>query len=360
MAIDWTRSMKQTYEFYEVDPLTWGDVRKLDNITSCSITRDLAKETLGSASIGCVGEMAEMYIRVYMIAIQNGIEYKVPLGTFMVQTPSNKFDGKISTVTLDAYTPLLELKDDMPPIGYSVLKNTNTLETAVALTKQHLRAPVVNPDFENTTILGNKHLYGDFVANDDDTWLTFISDLMSSVRYSYRLDEMGRVLFAPSQATNALQPTWEYNDSNSSILLPNVTINRDLYGIPNVVEVSMSVGNGYLYSRVENNDPESPISTTTRGRIVLHRETNPQIEGVPTQAMLDEYAEALLKELSTLEYTVSYSHGYCPVTIGDCVLLNYAKPGLQRVKARVTSQTINCKTGCTVSEQAVYTNKLWR
>lgn len=360
MAIDWTRSMKQTYAFYEVDPLTWGDVRKLDNMTQCKITRDLSKETLGSASIDCIGEVAEMYVRIYMIAIQNGVEYKVPLGTFMVQTPLKKFDGMKETISLDAYTPLLELKDDMPPIGYSVLKKANTLETAVALTKEHLRAPVVSPDFENTSIPGSKLLYSDFVANDNDSWLTFISELMSNVGYSYRLDEMGRVLFAPAQATNALQPTWVYNDSNSSILMPDISIDRDLYGIPNVVEVSMSLGNGFLYSRVENDDPKSPISTVTRGRVVLHRETDPKIEGVPNQSMLDEYAEKLLKELSTLEYTVKYKHGYCPVNVGDCVLLDYERAGLRRVKARVISQSIDCKTGCIVDEEAIYTNKLWR
>lgn len=360
MAIDWTKSMEQTYEFYEVDPLTWGNVKKLDNITKCKIDWDLSKETIGSATISCVGEISEMYIRIYMIATQKKIEHKIPLGTFMVQTPTLKFDGKVETVSLDAYTPLLELKDDSPPLGYSVLKNSDTLKTAVALTKEHVRAPVVSPNFDEESPFSNKNLYEDFVANDNDTWLTFISDLMGKAGYSYRLDEMGRVLFAPSQITAALQPVWVYDDSNSSILLPDLSINRDLYGIPNVVEVSLSVGNGYLHSRIENDDPMSPISTTTRGRVVLHREINPSIEGVPTQAMLDEYAERLLKELSTLEYKVTYKHGYCPVNVGDCVMLNYSKPGLRRVKARVISQSIDCKTGCVVNEQAVYTNKLWR
>ena len=49
--IDWKKSMKRTFEFYEVDSKTWKDKRKLSNITECSIKWDLDAETLGSAII---------------------------------------------------------------------------------------------------------------------------------------------------------------------------------------------------------------------------------------------------------------------------------------------------------------------
>ena len=81
--------------------------------------------------------------------------------------------------------------------------------------------------------------------------------------------------------------------------------------------------------------------------------------GNPTNEQVKEYAEKLLKELSTLEYTVTYSHGYCPVRIGDCVRLNYSRAGLNNVKARVISQSIKCESGCQVTEKAVFTTKLW-
>ena len=38
--VDWTASMQQTYEYYIVDPNTWKDVTLIDNIKSCTITRD--------------------------------------------------------------------------------------------------------------------------------------------------------------------------------------------------------------------------------------------------------------------------------------------------------------------------------
>ena len=158
----------------------------------------------------------------------------------------------------------------------------------------------------------------------------------------------------------ALQHRWTYTDDNSSILYPDITNERDLYGIPNVVEVVYSTDSGSLFSRVVNSDENSPISTVNRGREIVYRDTNPNLSGVPTQEMVDDYAVQLLRNLSCLEHKITYSHAYCPVRVGDCVMLDYKGAGLQNVKAKVISQSIKCVTGCPVQETAVYTTKLWR
>lgn len=350
---DWLSSMTQTFEYYMVDPNTWKDSKLIDNVISCTINRDAEAETLGSATIDIAESLGECYIRVYLITIQNGIKEKYPLGTYLVQTPSSSFDGKIRDVSMDTYTPLLELKEGMPPLGYSVAKKENVMDMVYRLTREHARAPVITP---NCT----KKLFYDFVANTDDTWLSFLIDLMANAKYKFSLDEMGRILFAPDQDTASLQPVWTYTDDNSSILYPDLTMDHDLYGIPNVVEVIYSSGTEQYYAKVENNDSNSPISIANRGREILYRETNPSIIGDPTDNQINQYAEKLLRDMSTLEYRVSYSHGYCPVRIGDCVRLNYSRAGLKNVKAKVISQTITCEPGCPVSETAVFTTKLWR
>ena len=350
---DWTESMQQTFEYYIVDPDTWTDVKKLDNVKSCSISRDLDTDTLGSASIDVTESVGESYIRVYLVTIQNGITEKHPLGTFLVQTPSSSFNGRIRNVTMDAYTPLIELKENQPPIGYSILKGSNIMEYAYLTTRENLRAPVVKTECSET-------LNGDFVTNEGENWIQFNMDLMANAKYEYSLDEMGRVLFAPKQDLASLQPKWTYNDDNSSILSPDIDMQHDLYGIPNVVEVIYSNGKDYYYARVVNDDVNSPISTVNRGREIVYRETNPSLTGIPTEMQIQEYANTLLRNLSSVEYTVTYTHGYCPVRIGDCIRLNYSKAGINNVKAKVISQQIKCKPGCEVTEKAVFTTKLWR
>lgn len=350
---DWTSSMQQTFEYYVVDPGTWKDTKRLDNVKSSTINRDSSAETLGSATIDIDGSIDECYIRIYLVTIQNGIREKHPLGTFLVQTPSTKFDGKTQSVSLDAYTPLLELKENQPPIGYSVMKGNNIMDMAWRLSQEHARAPVVKAECST-------NLHYDFVANTNDTWLVFLMDFIANAKYSYALDEVGRILFSPKQDTASLQPVWTYDDDNSSILYPELNIDRDLYGIPNVVEVVYSNGADSYYAKVVNDDPNSPISTVSRGREIVHRVLDPDMVGNASESEIKEYAERLLRELSTLEYTITYTHGYCPVRLGDCVRLNYTRAGLVNVKAKVVNQSIKCEPGCQVTEKAVFTNKLWR
>ena len=349
---DWSASMKQTFEYYVVDPITWHDLRKINTVKTCSISRDSDVESLGSASFDIDDSVGECYIRAYLITIQNGITEKHPLGTFLVQTPSSSFNGKNQTVTMDAYTPLLELKDSMPPIGYSILKNENIMDMAYRLTNEHARAPVVK-----TTDTTN--LYYDFVADTNDTWLSFLSDLMANAKYSYNLDEMGRILFQPKQDVDSLQPVWTYTDDNSSILYPKISMDHDLYGVPNVVEVIYSKDSGYFYGKAVNDSLNSPTSTVNRGREIIHRVSDPNLSGTPSQDQIQEYAEKLLSNLSSLEYTITYTHGYCPVRVGDCVRLNYTRAGMNNIKAKVISQTIKCDSGCQVTEKAIFTKKLW-
>lgn len=349
---DWLASMKQTFEYYTVDPGTWKDDKKLDNVKSCTITRDSGVETLGSATIDIADSLGECYVREYLITIQNGITEKHPLGTHLVQTPSSSFDGKKRDVTMDAYTPLLELKENPPPLGYSILKGENIMENAYRLCRENARAPVVKTADDSV-------LFNNFVANTDDKWLSFISDLVANAKYELDLDELGRILFSPKQDMASLQPVWTYNDDNSSILYADMNMDHDLYGIPNVVEVIYSQNGNSFYARVVNDDENSPISTKNRGREIIHRVIDPEFIGDPTKNQINEYAERLLRELSTVEYTISYSHGYCPVRLGDCVRFNYARAGLTDIKAKVISQSIRCEASCKVTEKAVFTTKLW-
>lgn len=351
---DWTKSMEQSFKYYIVDPGTWRDKSKLKNILSGSkIERDLSAETLGSATFNMSEPIDECYIRAYLITRQNGITERFPLGTFLVQTQKTQFDGTYAKTPVDAYTPLLELKENPPPLGYSIMKDSNVMEYAYRLTREQVRAPVIK-------VSTDEKLYSNFVANTDDTWLTFISDLITNAKYELGLDELSQVIYLPEQDVESLQPVWEFNDDDNSILYPDISTDRDMYGIPNVVEVSYSLSNVNFFARVVNDDPNSPVSTVNRGRQITYRVTNPEFAGEPTDEQIQLYAKNLLDKLSSIEYTVTFSHGYCPVRLGDCVRLNYKRANMYGVKAKITKQSIELKPGCPITETAVFTKNLWR
>lgn len=356
---DWRQSMQQTFEYHLVDPATWKDIRPISNVKTGSISRDATVETLGSATFEVTESPGECYIRVYLVTIQNGVRERHPLGTFLAQTPTWSFDGKKQDSSIDAYTPLLELKETQPPLGYSIPKESNIMDNVYRITREQVRAPVVIADCPT-------NLYSDFVANTDDTWLSFLADLVANAKYEFALDELGRVIFMPVTAIDAMYPVWTYDDTNSSILYPELSVDQDLYGIPNVLEVVYSDEDNTVRVVVTNDDPDSPVSIVSRGRQITYRETDPSLVNIPGKSYEDlkdqvqEYAERRLRELSTLEYTVTYTHGYCPVRLGDCVRLNYSKAGMVDIKAKVISQSIKLEPGCPVKEKAVFSAKLWR
>lgn len=365
MAIDWTKPMRQTYEYYIVDPATWANKSQYKLVTSSTVKRDLKNETLGSAQIDCAEALPECYIRIYLIAEQNNTTHRECLGTFLCQTPGTSFDGRVTKVSMDAYTPLTELKEKNPPIGYFLASGTDILKTAYKLVKENARAPVIRSN--ETRVLSDG-----FVSELDDTWFTYLTDLLAYCNYRFDLDDHNRIIFAPEQDLNSLQPVWTYDDGNSSILFPDVDLDRDLYGIPNVMEVVYSTDKYTFSSRAVNDDPNSPISTVNRGREIVSRVSNPDISGGPEksksmtdiekeafQIVLDNYAKQALRDASSIECTLTYSHGYNTVRPGDCVLFDYKRSGFDRVRAKVISQSISCITGCKVEETAVYTTNLW-
>jgi hypothetical protein len=349
--------MKQTFEFFSVNTDTWNNEKIIDTITSATINIDGDSDTIYSATIASTESLGEQYVRIYLVATQDGITERFPLGTFLVQTPSSKFNGRVHDISVDAYSPLLELKDTKPSVGFTLLKTDKRNRSILKMAYDHcyeiVRAPIVEPNNEGD-------LDSHFTADPSEDWLSFLSALLATAKYKFSLDEMGKIMFAPIQEASAITPRFTYADDKVSILQPEITIEKDLYGIPNTVEVIYQKSSGSnVYSKVVNDDPSSIVSTVSRGREILYRELNPDLPGTPSQSVLDDYAKTLLKKLSAIEGTISYKHGYCPVRVGDCVYINYSRAGIYNLRAVVKSQSIECKTGCQVSETAVFTDNLW-
>lgn len=350
--IDWTKPMRQTYEYYTVDPASWGLVDKLNAVTESTIDRDAEKETIETIILQCDEELGESYIRPFLIAEQNSEVHREPLGTFLLQTNTDTRNDKRVSSDYDGYSPLIELKEKLPPIGYALRKGQRISNIVCELTAENVRAPLGG---SLDSLSGSDYLIENFVAEPDDTWMTFLNALLNKGGYRFGLDNIGRITFELKRNIKDMKPVYKFNDDNSSILLPSVSVNKDLYGVPNVVEVVYSTDTGYMTARARNTDIDSVTSVQNRGREIVHRVFNPDLLGEPTKSYLTEYAENLLRDLSTIEYEITFSHGYYPVRVGDCVLLNYESAGLKNIKAKIVSQSIKLQTGCIMEERAVYT-----
>lgn len=356
-SIDWISPMQQTYEFYIVDPGTWLDKRRLTNITSFKITRNSDDDICESASFSCEEWLGEFYIRVYLIATQNKITSKIPLGTFLAQTCYDDYDGKVRSVSYEAYSPLIELKEKNPPIGYAIIKNRDVIKSIKSIIDENVRAPIDIGDSETYTS-GDRYAVQNLVADPEEKWLTYCSSLLKGYESRLGVNPLGHITLEKDLDVGLMSPVWTFNDDNSSILQADITVTKDLYNTPNVVEVIHSTSKDQYIATAVNDDKTSPVSIVNRGRKIVHREIDDS-SNMSHDALI-KYAKKLLQEMSSIKYELEYTHGYCPVRVGDCVRLNYRRAGLNGINAKVVSQSINCQSGCLITEKSVFTEKLWR
>ena len=349
---NWHRSYGVSFEFWEVDKDTFKDDRRLYGIEDCEIVRDSSDPTLGDATMTVSDDMPdETYVRVYLLAEQpagSGNVERVCLGTMLSQVSEEKSDGKVVDRPLELSTPLKELDEDNPPAGYTVRKDSDAIEAATRIfSRFHVR---VKP----CSLV--KPMPRDVTANDSDTWLTFGRAVLEAVSMEPTLDPYGYVGFAPVIDASAMTPVKVFVDDDVSIIEPDVSLKRDRHKVPNVVEVKVSTSSSLIVAECRNDDKVSPVSTVQRGRIVRRRVDNP--EGVGTLEQAKAYARRELKKLSCSEREITYTHGYCEVSLGNCVGIYYSSFPLD-IKAKVVRQVIRCQTDFEVEETARYTEALW-
>lgn len=341
--------MTRTYEYWTVNPETWGDSELLDTVTGCTVTRDSDDETLGSASFSMDSWEGERYVRVYLIATQDGVRERVPIGTYLVQASSREFDGMRGYMSVTGYTPLKELLDDGPPLGFSVSSGYATKQAA-RLMSLYARMPV--GDVESAGAVQEA-----YVAKPEDTWIGYINGLLAMGSFHIALDGRGNALLAPDQSADAAAPVFTFSDDKASILQPSVSVTNNLGETPNVVEVVYSTDTGYLVARVENSSESSESSTKTLGRQKLHRENSPDLPDSPTQSDVNQYAAKLMKELGAATYEATFRHGFVPdLNLGVAVRLDYKAMGLDTVGV-IVNQSIECTPACQVTTTVRYTRE---
>ncbi|MCI8425644.1 MAG: hypothetical protein HFJ72_08325 [Adlercreutzia sp.] len=351
--IDWDGEMAQSFSFFEVSPLTWQNVRRLARIGSAELTFDAADDLRASATLASAEDIGECYVRARLDVRQGRESASFVLGTFLAQTASRTRGSASVSYDIDGYSPLLELADDCPPLGYYVGAGRNVLDAVCDIAVEHCRAPVVRA-------ASAAALAEPFVAEPDGTWLDFLAALAAKAERTVEVDPMGRIVLAPVRAPSAMRPVCALGPSGHRIVLPDATDDRDLFGIPTSVQLVWSGADGATLSATAHNDnPDSATSRQSRGRTILDRLTDVDLpdglSAAEAQARLDQMAREELGRRGCLEHQVSYERGFLPnVGVGSCVYLDMEPLGVQS-RAVITSQTISCGTSCRVSETSTFT-----
>lgn len=344
---DWTRGMTRTYEFWTVNPDTWGDLDLLTGITGATITRDMDDELLENSSYEMDARDGEGYVRTYLVTEQDGVRERWPLATHLLMAPSREFNGMRGTMTAEGSSPLVELSGERLPVCYTVESGWASDHVGRIL-RSYGKMPV-------TVSASVGQLAEACTADEDTSPLAYIATLNNKCGTWVVLNGRGEAMVGPKPQPASLMPAFTFDDGNSSILRPAVVVSSNIADVPNVVQVVYSTPKGYMLSEAVNEDRSDENSVPNIGRRKVLRLVNPELPDEPDQEDIDILARKTLKDEGATVYEVEFEHAFHPdVVLGVAVRLSYSRMGLDCI-AQVVSQEIQCTPGCLVRTRARFT-----
>lgn len=329
--MDWSKGYKASYYMARVDPATWRDVERIE-ITGGSIKRSV-DGLMQSADIDCINfPGGEMWIRVYLDALQSGTAAHEPLFTGLATSPERNFNGRMSASSLTGYSVLKPADDVILPRGWYApagLPAANIVATLLQVSP----APVAISD-------NSPPLAGTIIAEDGETRLTMAQKVLSAINWRLRIDGNGTVYIEPQPiiAVSAFDPNY------ADVIETQINVTMDWYSAPNIFMCS----DGNMTAIARDESANSPLSTISRGREVWEYEANCD-RG--ENESIEEYARRRLAELQRVEVSAEYDRRYFPeVMPGDLIRLSYPEQGLDGIFS-VNDQSIDLGYAARTSER---------
>lgn len=329
--MDWSKGFSARYVLRIVDKDSWQDTKEIP-ILSGSISRDIESELIESASVETRKEINEEWIRIYLIAEQNGDSIHVPLFTGLASSPQRDITGSRDTYHIDCYSVLKPAADWMTPLGYFVpagIQGTKAIE-------EMLKKTGVRLSYE----LGAGILASPIVAEAGETYLSMSNTVLKAIGWQMCINGYGEITLNPFNKNEKVN----FSGMDFDSIEPELTDSRDLFSAPNVLRVTAD--NKSL--TVRDDDPESDLSTVSRGREIWAEEAIDLTSG----QTLDSYAIERLKKLQRPSRELSYKRRFHPdVRPGDLIRIRY--PG-QRIDGifQVQNQKIDLTHGARTEEVA--------
>lgn len=255
------------------------------------------------------------------------------VGTFHLTTQGAKWNNNRETIRdVEAFDSLIVLVEDAVLTRYVVTAGTN-YRTAIA------------------TVLASAGFVTNLIASTDEVlpadreWPPgtpkneIINTLLSAINYvPLKMNAYGVPTSAVYQTPFSAPPIWTYAVDRNSVIVPGIDIGLDLFAIPNAwVAMVSEPDRPVLISSLVNSDPNSILSTVSRGRTVVQivqqdtgvADAEGNVEAA-TQAILDAKVLRVSQEASQQYQIAEFSTGLMPFhDSGDVALLNYGEGDLR-------------------------------
>lgn len=252
--------------------------------------------------------------RLRPIMIINGEEY--PLGVFVVTTETDISVGGIRMTEIEAYSVLYLAQRKRIEERLSIRAGENYITRIVSL----LNSCGINDIDADPS---------EFVfASAREDWdigtsvLEIVNQLLDEISYNPAwVDLKGAVRLTKYVVPTIEQIQHTYSEGEYSVIASDYSRTTDRYGKYNVFRVTCENPDleEPMVAIAENNSPDSPFSTVNIGRVLFIE----QVDNIPSQAALQDYAERLrnqsMQETETVEFYTALSPDHAAY---DVIALN--------------------------------------
>ena len=336
--MNWGQSYSASWRVYRVNRKTWADREELKGVDGVSLTRTADGRLLESGGMDLSGTFEPDYYRIVMIAEQGGEVERVDVATLLFDISGGSYNYGSDKPSAEGYSVLYPASTQVILAGEYAPKGVNGAEYAAELLRGAINAPV---EVEGGFILNENivHEIGSYVI--DAVWA-----VLEAGGFIIQIDGRG-VVHIRKKPT---EPALIIDNTNARLLGPEIPHQGDISELPNRYIVLL----GSSKTIAVNDDPESPISTESRGYYVDYVDESPTpIDG----ETYSQYANRRLRELSVLEHEYSYKREYVP----GVMLYSIVRSSIDGLDGdiRVNSQTVECGNGIVINEKGIVEVELW-
>ncbi len=241
------------------------------------------------------------------------------LGIYLPATVTETEDSTTKSLHVEAYDRCWLVRDNRTETLLYLAAGTNYVEAVRGLLVD-CGIPLILSTPTTETLLTARQ---DWPVGT--SYLDIVNQLLAEINYkALWFNNQGVAMVEPMATPTAAQISHTLDkDQITSLLLPQIQSESDIYSAPNVFICICSNADlsTPLVATVENNNPQSPLSIMRRGRRIV---TVVNVDNIASQTALQAYATRLLFDSMTTGEVINVSTALLPgFGVDDVTALHY-------------------------------------
>lgn len=283
-----SRTVSYGYELLDKNDQTIGEIQaseaRIYNNSEASIQRSIQLNTNNDKEIDYSVDRLRPYMKLKI-----GRDYVIyPLGVFLMSSPTRREEYGAIARRIEGYDKTQILADDKFDTRYSIPAGTaytaavQTIVQSAGITKINIEQSAL----ETQTIL-------EFPLGTSK--LEACNELLTAINYMpIYADSYGYIRTAQYKLPEGRGIDASYATDKKSVICEGSEEELDIFGAPNkIVRYLENAERQYLISAATNDDPNSKLSTISRGRVITDIAA---VRDIANQTSLDAYVQRIMAE----------------------------------------------------------------